>query len=156
MNNDTLAACWLAAKEKETQGNAERLAIEAQMVAQAESKAEGTVKLEGAEYKVTIGYGMSRTVDEAALSALWPALSEGLRRIFPVKHGLDTRELRHWQQNEPTEYALAAQAITAKPSKPSVKVEMISAQDRLETLEQKRQAFKKGLASGILQRDEAA
>lgn len=130
MNIDTLAACWQAAKDKETQANVERLAIEARILEHAEAKTEGTVKLEGAAHRVTVTYGMSRSVDEAALSALWPHLSDGLRRIFTVKHALDTRELRHWQNNDPTEYALAAQAITAKPSKPSIKVEPLAGEVR--------------------------
>ena len=126
MNIDTLAACWADAKAREVQANAERLAIEARIVAQAQAQPEGAVKLEGATHKVTVTYSMTRSVDESALSAIWPQLSDGLRRIFPAKHGLDTREMRHWQQNEPAEYALAAQAITAKPAKPSVKVEALA------------------------------
>lgn len=127
---DDLAVALVQAKQKEQEAIAARHSIEATILERIEAKTEGTAHVTGERFKATATFGMARTVDEAALSAIWPSLSEGLRRIFTTKHGIDTRELRHWQQNEPTEYALAAQAITAKPSKPAVKVEMIAVAEK--------------------------
>jgi hypothetical protein len=90
------------------------------------SRNEGSVTHNGSRYKVTVTYGVNRTVDQAALSSSWDAMPEGIRNVFPVKHGVDLKELRHWQNNNPAEYArYIAPLVTAKPSKPAVKVEAI-------------------------------
>jgi hypothetical protein len=118
------------AKFAEAKATAERIRAENQLVELIPAKTEGSVSMKGADYKVSITYAMNRTVDAPALAAIWSDLSEGMRRVFPIKHGLDTKELRHWQNNEPESYALIAQVITSKPAKPSVKIERVAEEMR--------------------------
>lgn len=125
MNIDEAARAYERAKAEHA-ASAKRLDdAHATLVAQCAKKDEGAVTTETDAYRVTVTYGVNRTVDQAALNALWPTIPEGARRVFPVKHGIDVKELRHWQNNEPETYAVLAQAITAKPAKPAVKVEPI-------------------------------
>lgn len=127
MNPIDEAASRLAlAKESEHLATAARIEAENTLVALLPSKTEGSVSMKGADYKVSITYAMNRTVDGPALNSIWSSLSEGMRRVFPIKHGLDTKELRHWASNEPESYALIAQAVVSRPAKPSVKVERIA------------------------------
>lgn len=129
MNNiDTIALALLAAKQKIAAAQAEYDHLLGQWLAIAPTKNEGAVQSVGSQYRITTTYGVNRTVDQAALSASWDAMPEGIRNVFPVKHGLDLKELRHWQNNNPDEYArYIAPVITAKPAKPSVKVEALGA-----------------------------
>lgn len=103
-----------------------RLDAEQKLIAAVESKPEGSVTVRGAAYKATVTFGITRSVDQAALSAVWNTLPEGIRNVFPVKHGIDLKELRHWQNNNPDEYArYIAPVVTAKPAKPSVRIEAV-------------------------------
>lgn len=125
---DKLAAALEAAKENEERARESRIACEEALLALVRGKAEGSVTERGEGWKVTVTYGVNRTVDAAALSASWDALPEGVRNVFPVKHGLDLKEMRHWQNNNPDEYArYIAPVVTAKPAKPQVKVEAVGA-----------------------------
>ena len=87
---------------------------------------EGTVKLQGESYRVAIEYGFNRTIDAAALSAVKdqvpPALFE---QAITYKPSIVLAGLRYLSSNEPEAYAALAQAITARPAKPSVKIEAI-------------------------------
>lgn len=121
---DTAAAVLEAAKINEARATAARIAAEQALLLLMPSKDEGSLTERGLLYKVTATYGINRTVDAAALAVLWPTLPEGVRRVFPHKPGLDMKELRHWMLNDPEVYAgHIAPLITAKPAKPSVKVE---------------------------------
>ncbi|KAF1711087.1 hypothetical protein CSC70_03940 [Pseudoxanthomonas kalamensis DSM 18571] len=125
MNFDEKAALYEQRKQELNIAQTRLNEAHEALLADCVSRNEGSATTTGSNYKVTVTYGMNRTVDQAALNALWERLPEGARRVFPVKHGIDTKELRYWQSSEPDTYALIAQAITAKPSKPSVKVERI-------------------------------
>lgn len=121
---DTLIADVEAMKILEDKYRTLRLDAEERLVAAVEAKAEGSVTVRGSQYKATVTFGVTRNVDQAALSAAWDSLPEGIRNVFPVKHGVDLKELRHWQNNNPDEYArYIAPVVTAKPAKPSVKLE---------------------------------
>lgn len=125
---DTLAAALEAAKQKIADAQTEYDDVLAEWLEFAPTKSEGAVQSVGDGYRITTTYGVNRTVDQAALSAAWPWLPEGMRNVFPVKHGVDLKELRHWQNNNPDEYArYIAPVVTAKPAKPSVKVERVGA-----------------------------
>ncbi|NLA68288.1 MAG: hypothetical protein GX856_08625 [Gammaproteobacteria bacterium] len=125
---DALAAQLIAAKATEAAARDARVAIEEQLLAHVASRSEGSVTTHGEAHRVTVTYGVTRSVDGAALRAAWDSLPDGIRNVFPVKHGLDLKELRHWQNNNPAEYArYIAPVVTAKPAKPAVKVEPIEA-----------------------------
>lgn len=130
MNIDTLALALLAAKQKIAAAQAEYDHLLGQWLEVAPIKDEGAIKLTGSQYRITTTYSMTRSVDGPALLAAWDRLPEGVRNVFPVKHGLDLKELRHWQNNNPAEYArYIAPVVTAKPAKPQVKVESVRQQE---------------------------
>lgn len=126
MTIDIIGPRLIAAKQKIADAQREYDAVLAEWLEQAPTRDEGAVQTVGDRFKVTTTYGVTRSVDGAALSAAWDQLPEGIRNVFPVKHGLDLKEMRHWQNNNPAEYARhIAPVVTAKPAKPSVKVEPI-------------------------------
>lgn len=129
MNNiDKLAAALDAAKENEERAREARLACEEALLALVRGKAEGSVTERGEGWKVTVTYGVNRTVDMAALAAVRDKIPHALfDQAVEYAPKLRLAGLRYLQNNEPDTYAVLAQAITAKPAKPSVKVEPIEA-----------------------------
>lgn len=121
---DKLAAALDAAKENEERARESRIAAEQALLALVRGKAEGSVTERGDCWKVTVTYGMNRTVDMAALAAVRDKIPHALfDQAVEYAPKLRIAGLRYLQNYEPETYALLAQAITAKPAKPSVKVE---------------------------------
>jgi hypothetical protein len=124
---DEAAAFLTLAKLQEQRATEARIEAERALVALLPTKDEGSVTHAGESYKVAVTYGVNRTIDAAALSAIKdqvpPALFE---QAITYKPALQLPGLRYLQSNEPEAYALLAQAITAKPAKPSVKLEPIA------------------------------
>jgi len=126
MNIDQAAAALEAAKIAEAQANRARLDAEANLLALAEARDEGRVTLRGQQYKATVTFGVNRTVDAAALAAVRDAIPEALfEQAVEYAPKLRLAGVRYLMLNEPETYAVLAQAITAKPAKPSVRVEMV-------------------------------
>lgn len=125
-NIEAAAAALVAAKQAEAVATAQRLAAEDALAALLPTKSEGTVTETAGSFKVAVTFGMRRSVDEAALGAVRGQLPPALfARVFRFKPEVSVRDLRYVECNEPELYAIAAQAITTKPSKPSVRVEHI-------------------------------
>jgi hypothetical protein len=123
-------AALTAAKEAEAAATAARIDCEQAVLAHVSQRAEGSITAHAEGWKATVTYNVNRTVDQAAVASM---LSDAkyawaVQRLFPVKFGLDTSEMRFFQSNEPEYYAQLAQAITAKPGKPSVRVERVAAE----------------------------
>lgn len=119
-----LFAKWLEFKEQEDLARNNRISVEQQVIDEYGCKDEGsqTVKPDG--YKVTITGRMNRTIDEAA----WDSVSGKIpANLSPVKYrpSLDNRGLKYLRDNEPEIYQIVSEAITAKPGKPSIKVEKV-------------------------------
>ena len=116
MNIDHLAERFTQAKEAHDD-------------AKAAERPEGAVTTAGNLYKVTTTYRVNRTVDRATLDAVRdrvpPAL---LEQAIEYRPAIKLPGLRYLRNNEPDTYAVLAQAITATPGKPSVKVERVEAQ----------------------------
>ena len=124
---DTLAAALDAAKENEERARESRIACEEALLALVRGKAEGSVTERGEAWKVTVTYGVNRTVDAAALDAIRPQIPAALfEQAITYKPALVLTGVRFLMNNEPDTYAVLAQAITAKPAKPAVKVEAIA------------------------------
>ena len=120
-----LTLAWLKAKENEAAANAERLKIEAQIVALLpHDSAEGSESKAVGDYKVAVRYGVSRKVDSDALQRLWPSLSAKAQEVFRWKADVATPKLRALQEYVPAEFAKLAAIIETKPSKPSVSIEL--------------------------------
>lgn len=126
---DEAAAQLEAAKIAEAQATAARIDAEQRVIALMPTKDEGSITERGLRYKVTVTYGMNRTVDAAAMESVRGAMAPALfDQAVAYKPSLITAGLRYLQLNEPDAYAQLAQAITAKPSKPSVRVEAVQAE----------------------------
>ena len=129
MTIDEAAAVLHLAKLNEQRATEARLEAEQALIALLPTKDEGAVTVSGDSYKVAVTYGINRSLDAAALTAIKdqvpPALFE---QAITYKPALVLPGLRFLQANEPATYAVLAQAITAKPAKPSVRIEPIPAQ----------------------------
>lgn len=121
----TLAAAHVQAKADEDAARARRYEIEAQIVALLPGADEGTTTNKLDTVKVSVTRKMTRSVDTAALQERWSLLPAQAQSIFKWSADIDTRKLRAAQDMAPDAYAAAAQFITAKPSKPGVKVEVL-------------------------------
>lgn len=128
---DEAAAVLHLAKLQEQRATEARIAAEQALVALLPAKDEGSVTHTGESYKVAVTYGINRTLDAVALESIKdqvpPALFE---QAITYKPALVLPGLRHLQSNEPATYAVLAQAITAKPAKPSVRIEPIPSAQR--------------------------
>lgn len=123
---DTLAEKIEAAKAREDAARAERIALEEDLLPLLTARNEGAITEHGDAYKVTVTYGVNRTLDAAALAAVKSELPAALfEQAIEYAPKLKLAGVRYLQNNEPQAYAVLAQALTAKPAKPSVRVERI-------------------------------
>ena len=118
-----------AARTAEQEASKARLAAEEAVLALVgDLPAEGTTRREAGQYEAVITTSIRRSVDADKLSeiASSSAIPEAIgKRLIRWKPELVTRELRYVENNEPEIYATIAQAITAKPGKPAVKLEPV-------------------------------
>lgn len=125
---DSLAAQLEAAKINEEKAKEVRVAAEEALLREVEAKPEGAVTVRGSQYKATVTFGVNRSIDAAALVAIKDSIPPALfEQAVTYKPALVLPGLRYLKNNEPDTYAVLAQAITAKPSKPNVKVEATGA-----------------------------
>ena len=116
-----LAERWLDAKRNEDSAKQSRIAIEQQIINVTGCKEEGSQTHDAGEWKVRVTGKINRTLDHAAWESIAPSIPEDLR---PVEYApkLDARGLRYLESHQPDIYRRVAEAIVAKPGKPSVEV----------------------------------
>lgn len=125
-NIDRAALRLLALKDQEAQAKAAREKAEAELLALVDKRDEGTVRADTDMHKIAVRYALTRSVDGEKLAQVAPQIPEAIgKRLLRWKPELVTSEVRYIEANEPEIYALVAQAITVKPSKPSITVEAI-------------------------------
>ena len=123
---DVLAHELQVAKTHELHAKEARLAIEEKLVALVEKKEEGTISKKGDYYKLSVTFGIDRKVDpEIAMSLADEMDREQYNRVFKWKPEISITELKHLRDNKPEVFRHVSRALTAKPTKPSVKVEEI-------------------------------
>jgi hypothetical protein len=128
---DTLCLALMRAKENEEQARETRVAIESEIVSLVEARDEGSVTTTGEQFKASVTFTVNRTIDREAVLALRDQVPSALFfRAFDYRPAIVLEGLRYLRNNEPDTYALLAQAITAKPGKPSVKVEPVAVERR--------------------------
>lgn len=119
------AADWMDAKEFEERANAARIEAEQRLCGLLTLQTEGTTKACAGVYRVTVTTKLNRALDVEKLADLDKKIPAAiLRRLVDYKPTLNLRELRYVEQNEPEHYKAFSQALTVKPAKPSVKVEV--------------------------------
>lgn len=119
---DGFAWEWLKLKEKESEIRARRLEIEEGILCVMEKKDEGTVTDKTEFFKISVTYGMDRKVDSELVPIL--PISDELRdKVFRKKYEVSVTELKKVREYLPDVYIEVTKAFTAKPSKPSLKIE---------------------------------
>lgn len=129
MTLDEACAALETAKINEERARQARIDAETLVLRHAQAKDEGSLTMRGRQWKAVVTYGVNRTIDAAALDAIRhrvpPALFE---QVIDYKPALNLAGLRFMRNNEPSTYAVLAEAITAKPAKPSVRLELLETQ----------------------------
>ena len=115
INPEELKTAWRMAKAAEDAANAERLRVEAAIVALMPSKLEGSVTDAG----VTVTFKVTRKVDAVALQNDWPTLPERVQQAFAWKPSVDTRHLRALEGYDLT---TAQRFFTTTPAKPAISI----------------------------------
>ena len=119
----TLSAAWLIAKQQETDATARRRDIEDHMarLAAVPSDLDGTTGFEAGQYALKITGRIDRKVDADKLQALAieHGLTDQLSSLFRWKPEIN---MTAWKQASPEIVRPLADAITAKPGRPSFKV----------------------------------
>ena len=119
----TLSASWLIAKQAEADAIANRRSIEDQLAQLVNVRADldGTETLEAGQYTVKIVGRIDRKVDADKLQeiAIEHGLTDHLSSLFRWKPEINATA---WKQADPAIVRPLADAITAKPGRPSFKI----------------------------------
>ncbi len=113
-------------KRIEDDARASRVAAEARLVSMVEARDEGTIHEEDGGVKVTVTFKVTRTVDADRVVADWNSLPPVIHDAFVWKPDLVLKQMRALEAANPDAYAILAQYLTAKPAKPSVKIEEVA------------------------------
>jgi hypothetical protein len=119
----TLSASWLIAKQAEADAIANRRSIEDQLaqLINVSADIDGTETLEAGQYTVKIVGRIDRKVDADKLQeiAIEHGLMDHLSSLFRWKPEINATA---WKQADPAIVRPLADAITAKPGRPSFKI----------------------------------
>ena len=115
-----LTAALKAAKAAEEKAKADRLDIEAKMVALFAKPATGEGTHNDEDFSIT--WKLNRTVDTDRLAADYDDLSDNAQRAFRWKAEVNLAYLRQLSEIDPAAYNKAAVFITSKPAKPSIEL----------------------------------
>ena len=119
----TLSAAWLIAKQQEAAATASRRNLEDQLaqLAAVPADLDGTASLEAGQYAIKITGRIDRKVDAEQLQAIAAehGLMDHLGHLFRWKPEIN---MAAWKQASPEIVRPLADAITAKPGRPSFKI----------------------------------
>lgn len=114
---------WMQAKEDERKAIEHRRSLDQLIQTLLPKKDEGSVSATEGDYKVSVTYKMTRTIDTPALQADWYKVPERVHGAFKWKADISTSALRTLSAEDA---ALVSEYITTKPASPSVSVELIT------------------------------
>ena len=115
-----LTAALKAAKAAEEKAKADRLDIEAKMVALFAKPATGEGTHNDEDFSIT--WKLNRTVNTDHLAADYDDLPDNAQRAFRWKAEVNLAYLRTLSEIDPAAYNMAAVFITSKPAKPSIEL----------------------------------
>lgn len=115
---------WLDAKRSEDAARAQRLEIEAQIVALVGVKDEGVTSVEVDQFKVKTTGKVTRSVDTDAVQDVWEVLPEEVKKCFKWEAKLNTKEYRALCSMREDLAPHLNKYITSKPAKPSISIEL--------------------------------
>lgn len=100
-------------------------AIEAELIEEVGHHDEGSFSTHIDGFKITTTGRMTRKLDEKKWAEISEKIPEPLiARLIKTKFDINLRELRFIENNEPELFKYVSQAITSKPAKPGLKVEV--------------------------------
>lgn len=125
---DTIEAAardFLAAKQEEHRAWLARLAAEERIVRLVGAKEDGTTTARSADLVIKTVGKINYALDEAAWHAIAPSIPDAIRtRLVKLKPEPVIREVKFLRDNEPQLFAMLSQALTMKPAKTAVSVEL--------------------------------
>jgi len=118
-------------KAHEDAAKAERIEVEEQILALLEppESGEGSVSSKTDIFKLSAGYGVTRTVLQDKVNDCFGKNADEnqlISHIFPMQHKLDLKQLRAVKIANPNLYNRVCKAISTKPRKTSVKITAIN------------------------------
>lgn len=119
---DDLARELIDAKKAEADARDARIAIEERIVEALPGALEQTCKGIGANYKLTVTRGITRSVDSDAVKTAYEEFPQMVKAALVWKASLSLPVLR---KLTPAESQIISKYYTSKPAKPAVKVELV-------------------------------
>ena len=114
-------------KQAEDAAKSARIAAEDALIALVGCKTEGGTTIKTEYFAVKTVGKLTRSLDVPAFESIKAQIPEAIRdRLVRYKAELSLTELRHIESNEPQIYAVLAQALTIKPAKASVSVDVLA------------------------------
>ncbi len=126
MKLEQLAARLLAVKKAERAATAERIRVEQEIINLTGLPDEGSKTQDAGRYKVTVTQRINRSLDDRAWAMVEAKIPEALRPVtYMSVPKIDPVGVRWLRDKEPGFFRLLATALTEKPAKPSVTVEVL-------------------------------
>lgn len=120
---ELMAKEWLLHKSAEQSAQAARRAVEDELIKLIDRRDEGTSKRKAGRAEIAAQFGVTYSVDADALARIADQVPPEIqKRVIRWKPAVDARELKYLRNNEPQIYAVLAQAIEAKPGRPTFTV----------------------------------
>ena len=115
-------------KQQEDRVNKDRVILEQQLIqVLAFAKAEGSETKHEGNFKVTFTAKLNRSLDEKAWLAIRDSIPAQMRPVEEkTTFKLIDKGCRYLELNEPELYAQISKALTVKPAKVSVKIEVVA------------------------------
>jgi hypothetical protein len=123
-----LMHAWIGAKKEEDEANKHRVAIENILInTLAFSKREGSETKKFDDLKITLTAKLNRSVDEKSWLLIKDSIPVDFQAVIEEKitYKVSDKGARWLEENAPEAYTLVSKAITTKPAKVAVKVEVI-------------------------------
>jgi len=127
LNDDQLAEQWLACKRAEEKANAERVAVEQELIARHPAREEGSTTTElPCGYKLETTGKLTYKADVGKLKQIIAGIPADRLPGVPIKveEKLDETGAKWIRANDPELWAMLAPAIEIKPAKTAVKIKL--------------------------------
>ena len=112
---------WMQAKEDERKAIEHRRSLDKMIQDLLPKRDEGSITQSQGDYKVTVTYKMTRSLDTEQLQQHWHQIPERAHSAIKWKADLSTSSFRSLS---PEDAALIGQYMTTKPASPTVSVEL--------------------------------
>lgn len=119
---EQLCTDWLQAKKAEQKANAERIAIEEQIVSLTGKRDEGAKTVDATGFKITVTGKISRKMDWKAWETIKAQIPADMHPV-KFKPELDEKGVKWLAENQPDIYKLLP--ITVAPAKTAVEVKPV-------------------------------